>query len=215
MAAKGNLPVNTVDGLLKNLLILSRTVDHALELEAVKAATNERLSGSKMQILRLLGTRGSQTSSQIARFLGVSKPAVTQLIDSMVRRKLVGRRTAKHDRREVDLRLTEKGKQAFQAVRNEQRNVLRSSVRQVSGGNPTRWLKTLEEVTDALVRAGDCFDDYCLQCGAHPNGSCVLPGGEDQCVFLCAERAAAESRRSVASGGPRRPRAASTNSRSR
>jgi DNA-binding MarR family transcriptional regulator len=215
VASKAPIPVKTADGLLKALLILSRTVDHALELDAVKAATNERLSGSKMQILRLLGTRGSQTSSQVARFLGVSKPAVTQLIDGMVRRKLVGRRTATHDRREVDLRLTEKGKQVFQAVRSEQRNVLRSSVRQVTGGNPTRWLKTLEEVTDALVRAGDCFDDYCLQCGAHPDESCVLPGGGEQCVFLCAEKASAESRRSVASGGPRRPRAASTNSRGR
>lgn len=203
MASKGSLSVTTVDGLLKSLLVLSRTVDQALEVEAVKAATTERLSGSKVQIVRLLGARGSQTSSQIARFLGVSKPAVTQLVDSLVRRKLIARRTAKHDRREVDLSLTEKGKQAFQAVRNEQRNVLRTTTKQASGGNPDRWLKTLEEVTDALIRAGNCFDDYCLQCGAHADQACVLPGGEDQCIFLTTERAGVRARQLAAAGRPR------------
>jgi DNA-binding MarR family transcriptional regulator len=183
-----------VDGLLKNLLILSRTVDHVLEDEAVKAAVSERLSESKVHILRLLGTRGSQTSSQIARFLGVSKPAVTQLVDSMVRRKLVVRKTAKHDRREVDLQLTAKGKATFEAVRSEQRQVLKRASKQASAAESNRWVEVLGSITEALAMAGDAFEHFCLQCGAHADGSCVLEAGgrKSTCAFL--EKARAEGK---------------------
>ena len=155
MSSKGTISVTRVDELLKNLLVLSRTVDHALEKEAVKAVMSDSFSPSKVRILRLLGLRASQTSSQIARFLGVSKPAVTQLIDSMVQRKLVTRRTAKHDRREVDLRLTEKGKSAYQAVRREQRRLVRNTIGSVTGVDAERWISTLGEIAEALGRAGD------------------------------------------------------------
>ena len=155
MSSKGTISVTRVDELLKNLLVLSRTVDHALEKEAVKAVMSDSFSPSKVRILRLLGLRASQTSSQIARFLGVSKPAVTQLIDSMVQRKLVTRRTAKHDRREVDLRLTEKGKSAYQTVRREQRRLVRNTIGSVTGVDAERWISTLGEIAEALGRAGD------------------------------------------------------------
>ncbi|MFH0983022.1 MAG: MarR family transcriptional regulator [Planctomycetota bacterium] len=184
MAAKGTPAVKAVDGLLKALLILSRTVEHALETEAVQAAVHEPFSGSKVQILRLLGTRASQTSSQIARFLGVSKPAVTQLVDSMVRRKLVVRKTAKHDRREVDLFLTHKGQQLFQAVRREQRHVVRTAIREGGGTGAQHWIETLGKVTDALAQGSSAFEDFCLQCGAHTDGTCVLGGGDAECLFL-------------------------------
>lgn len=183
MISKETTPVKTLDGVLKSLLILSRTVDHVLEKEAVKAAVNEQFSPSKVQILRLLGVQRTETSSRIARFLGVSKPAVTQLIDSMVRRKLVVRRVAKHDRREVDLCLTEKGKQVFQAVRREQRHLLRTALKQAAGANPEKWIKMLGEVTDALTQSGITFEEFCLQCGAHADETCVLGRDDSQCLL--------------------------------
>lgn len=188
MTSKETVPVKTVDSLLKNLLILSRTVDLALERGVVRATVTERFSTSKVQILRLLGNRGSRTSTQIARFLGVSKPAVTQLIDSMVRHKLVVRRTAKHDRREVDLRLTEKGKTRFQAVRQQQRQLLSNAVKQAAGPNAKKWAKTLEDIAVALAQAGKTSEYFCLQCVAHADESCVLSDDDAECVFTRREK---------------------------
>ena len=102
--------VKSIDGLLKAMLVFSRTVDHSLETNSVKRAVGVALSSSKVQILRLLGHRGGQTASQLARYLGVSKPAVSQIVDSMVRAKLVTRKPATADRREVHLHLTKKGR---------------------------------------------------------------------------------------------------------
>jgi DNA-binding MarR family transcriptional regulator len=110
MAKTKKLSTRDADRLLKTLLVLSRTVDHILETRAVDQAANEPLSPSKVQVLRLLGEQGTQTASQVARFLGVSKPAVTQIIDSMVDGTLVTRSTAAHDRREVGLKLSARGR---------------------------------------------------------------------------------------------------------
>ena len=109
MAGKVATKSKDVDRFLKALLVVSRTTQQILESSAVESAVGKSMSSSKVQILRLLGTRGAQMASQVARFLGVSKPAVTQIIDTMVKSKLVSRKVAKASRREVSLTLTANG----------------------------------------------------------------------------------------------------------
>lgn len=184
MASKASLTVESVDNLLKALLVLSRAVDRVLETQAVDSAAPHRLSSSKVQVLRLLAQRSGQTSSQIARFLGVSKPAVSQIVDSMVRGRLVARKTAKADRREIHLRLTEKGKALFKSVRKEQRHYVRTALREANGADPAQWIKTMNDVTQALAQADTDFQEFCLQCGAHADGTCVLIGGAAACHFM-------------------------------
>ena len=185
MASKKTaVPLKSVDGVLKAMLVLSRTVDHVLEAAAVEDAVDEKYSASKVQILRLLGQRGSQTATQVARFLSVSKPAVSQIVNTMVRGRLVVRRPAKKDRREVGLELTKKGRDAYAAIRQRQRHFVRNTLRQVAGHNPDQWAELLRELSGALARADSSFKQHCMQCGAHADGSCVLSGGDAHCSFL-------------------------------
>ncbi len=165
------------------MLVLSRAVDQVLETRAVKAAANKPLSGSKVQILRLLSSRGSQTSSQVARFLGVSKPAVTQIVDSMERAKLVARRPTKRDRREVALELTKQGKLQQQAVRRRQRQLVRNAIRLSKMPDVSRGIDTLQRMASALAEADQDFDQYCLQCSAHDDETCILTNGDADCLF--------------------------------
>ncbi len=150
MAAKTSGSEQQVDRLLRNLLLLSRTVDYVLTDQAVKTAVEEHLSVSQVYVLRLLGTRGSYTSVQIARLLGITKAAVSQLVNSLVHRKLVVRRPATQDHRAIDLHLTPKGRAAFEAVRNRQRNLLRSTAKQGSAADAKRWNGVLEQIIEAV-----------------------------------------------------------------
>ena len=184
MAAKTRLPSETVDGLIKALLVLSRTVDQVLDTQAVKTAVGESLSSSKVQILRLLGQRGRQTSTQVARYLGVTKPAVSQIIDSMVTSKLVVRKPAVHDRREVGLELTKRGRSQFQGVRREQRHVMRNSLRLSNSITAKKWIDAFQGFARDLAQADHTFEEYCLQCGAFEDDTCVLVGGNAECLFL-------------------------------
>ncbi len=182
--AKTALAGKNVDQVLKAILVFARTVEYVLETRAVASAASGGLSASKVQILRLLGQRGGQTSTRVARFLGVTKPAVTQLIDSMIRDKLVTRKTGKLDRREVNLQLTPKGRAGFQAIRRAQRHYVRNALRNVSGRDVDRWVATMNRISSALGRADKAFEQFCAQCGAHESNSCVLVGGDATCLFL-------------------------------
>ena len=198
MASASSSSTKNIDSLLKAMLVFSRTVDRSLETNAVKAGVGEALSSSKVQILRLLGHRGDQTASQLARYLGVSKPAVSQIIDTMLRAKLVLRRPAKEDRREVNLSLTAKGKRYAQNMLRQQRHSVKRALQQSRSFNANRWLKTLQELTEGLVKADKGLHHYCLQCSAHADPSCVLPDGDAQCLYMKHEaelRKRAEARR--------------------
>lgn len=187
MASKKPLPAKDADRLVKTLLVLSRSIQQVLEAGAVETAMSERLSPSKIQVLRLLGVQGEQTPSQVARFLDVSKPAVTQIVDAMVREKLVTRKTAEHSRREVALRLSAIGTRRFRAIADQQRRLVKKAVSHSPGAR--RWSETLWQITEALVAADGKSALACLQCGAHEDQSCALTNGHNRCLFLLKEDA--------------------------
>ena len=122
--------------------------------------------------------------SQVAKFLGVTKSAVTQIIDSMVREKLVSRRTAEGDRREVNLQLTKKGRELYLAVSRAQRHCVRNMLRHVPTRDADRWIDTLNEISSSLAQAEQAFKRFCAQCAAHHDGRCVLVDGDADCQFL-------------------------------
>ena len=194
MNSKAVLSVEEVDRLYKALSVLSRTVAQVLDTRAVEAATGH-LSLSKVQVLRLLAHRRNQSSSQLARFLNVSRPSVTQIIDALVESGLVTRRVATGDRREVVLNLTKRGRQGFEAVRREQRRLLRSALRSAGSGEVAAWITALQKISGSLAQADPTFKHFCLQCGAHEDGTCVLIGGDAACLFLRHGASPAKSRR--------------------
>ncbi len=204
MAARKTLDLKSVDNLLKAMLVFSRTVENVLETRSVETAVGRPLSASKVQILRFLGMRGGQTASQVARYLSVTNPAVSQIIDSMVRDKLVSRQTGRHDRREVDLQLTERGRQFFHAVRRQQRHLIRNALRAGDNSSVDRWIKTLQAAATGVAQADRAFEDFCAQCGAHADGTCVLVGGDAQCAFLQQRTGTSRARRGPAAKRPAR-----------
>ena len=195
MAAKKSVITSDTEGLLKAMLVFARTVEKVLETRVV-AVIGEPLSQTKIHILRLLGQSGSQTSTRVALFLGISKPAVTQMIDAMVADKLVSRNRTQRDRREVELRLAPKGKRVFEALDRQQHQFVGHAARNFPQRRLGEWTAILNEMTTSLADADSKFQDFCVQCGAHPDDRCVLVNGEKRCPFLL--HAAQVARRAAA-----------------
>lgn len=198
MPGKATSTNNGVDALLKALLVLTRTVDHILEERAAASVQPGSLSASKLQVLRLLGHRGPQPTGRIARFLAVSKPAVSQIIDALVLAGLVTRRPNEADRRGVFVELSKRGQKSFQEITRTQRHLLRAALRLSGKGSISAWTNALEQMIVGLTRADQNFHNYCLQCGAHEDDRCVLVGGDATCMFLQELNAGTKRRRTVA-----------------
>lgn len=183
MAARKPQNTDTTDGLLKAMFVFARAVDQVLDVRAI-AATGESLSQTKVQILRLLGRRGPQTSTRVATFLGVSKPAVTQIVDAMVGSNLLARAKTTRDRREINLKLTAKGNRIFESVCRHQQRSLRTALRGISQRRLAEWAAVLQDVTTTLVGTDGASHAFCLQCAGHADDTCILTGDETQCPYL-------------------------------
>lgn len=199
MTRQNRLSDKTADELLRAMTVLARTVTHVLESRVVET-TDEPLNGSRLQLLLLLGQRGAQTPTQVSRFLGVSKPAVTQAVDAMTQSGFVSRTVSKGDRRGYDLALTPKGRTVFRKVRREQHHVIRNALREIHT-EPESWVEVLHEMSVALARADRAFKHFCVQCGAYADGNCVLVGGEVSCLFLRHRAGKARRRKRSPAGG--------------
>jgi len=184
MASSLRRSAEQIDPLLKGLLVLARTVEEVLEVRAVRAGIGQPLGRSNVQVLCLLAHRGGHTGSQVARFLGVSKPRVSQMIDAMAHDGMVVRRRSEGDRREVLLELTKRGRLRARSVQREQRHRLRMALRLVRQPDVARWADTLHEIAGVLARGDRVCEQFCLQCGAHADATCVRTGGDAKCLYL-------------------------------
>ncbi len=184
MAPKVSIPAEAVDDLYNALSVLSRTVTHVLHDRAVEEALGAAVSHSKVQVLRLLSHRGGQTSSQIARFLGIRRPSVTQITDALEQAGWIKCRVSERDGRESIHELSDEGRQRFSVVRRQQRHLLRNTIRLADQRDLQAWTNTLHSIAGFLARSDRAFKDFCLQCGAHANGTCVLIGADTDCPFL-------------------------------
>lgn len=184
MASQASIPADIVDDLFKALSVLSRTVDHILHERAIEEAMGESVSYSKVQVLRLLKHRGSQTSSQIARFLGISRPSVSLMTEALHRAGWITRRAGDQDGRESIMALSDAGKRNFGVIRRQQRHLLRNALRESDPDKAQAWTTMLQEISGSLAKSDRAFKHFCLQCGAHADGTCVLVGGEVDCPFL-------------------------------
>jgi DNA-binding MarR family transcriptional regulator len=183
MARTGTTDRKTLDPLLKSLLLLGRAIEQVMDTRAVMAAHGSPLSASKVRMLKLIAHSGKQSVGQVARFLGVSDPAASQLAESLVRQKLITRNTDPRDRRTAFLKLTPYGKKLTQTIEQEQRHRLRLAVKSAGLSRSREWGPFLSEMTKCLIEAEQPYDQSCLQCGSHEDQTCVLEGGSAECLY--------------------------------
>ena len=176
--------VDNTDALLKALFCLCRSVDEVLDAQAIESAGGDHgLSSSKVRLMKLIAHNGEQMIGQIARFLGVSDPAASQLSDALEHQRLVARRVNPRDRRSAFVRLTPQGKRAITAVEKEQRKRLSGALKAAGRGSMKDWVTQLESLARALGQADDTYEEFCLQCVAFPDGTCLLGEAPDACSY--------------------------------
>jgi DNA-binding MarR family transcriptional regulator len=188
--------------------VLSRITNQVLENYAVSSVTRMPIAGSKIQVLKLVAHRGDQAIGHVAKFLGVSDPAVSQLVDSLAEQKLIYRRSDPRDRRTAFLRLTRAGRKFVESLERRQQALVKTAVKKVGAKPSGDWVAALQKLTRALA---DCdphiYERYCVQCGAHADGSCVLEDGDAACYFLAHSQQRLRRLESKTPGARRRARA--------
>ena len=127
-----------VEGLFRLMLDHHRTQVVEMDLTVVQAQTLTLLRGAPFPTTRL------------AASLGISAPAMTQLTNRLVHKRLIERRPVDSDRRAVIIELTEQGKRVVDRFRKRRSEVFAEALSRLEDLDRAEVIDALSKVVDAL-----------------------------------------------------------------
>ena len=102
-------------------------------------------------VLEYLSRQGSgRPMNELARFLAVSRPAATGLVDRLIAQGLVRREDDRRDRRVVRVHITAKGRQIVAHIWEQKRRMITDVFGQISPRDRAKYLSIVQKVTHIL-----------------------------------------------------------------
>ena len=111
-----------------------------------------KISVPQLSVLGHLARRGDCPMHELARVLGVSRPAATGLVDRLITQGLAVRRGDAADRRVIRVSLTAKGRKIHSSIWEQKRRVIAQVFGRIRAADRAHYLKTLEQVVGILSK---------------------------------------------------------------
>ena len=118
----------SIDRIIENLIYLHPLLSKSLT-RSIKTKTN--LNPGSLYILGMLSKYEMLSMSEIGCKLSVPKPHVTAQVDKLITEEMVERLFDPNDRRIVNIRMTEKGKEDFIAIKQEVTKEMRDRIKKL------------------------------------------------------------------------------------
>jgi len=123
--------------------------------EFARRQTNELYRGKitlpQFLILDSLDKKGECKMSELAQFMGVTTPAMTGIVNRLVKYAYTKRVFDPQDRRIIKIRLTPKGKELVKKINQERRKMIIDIFGKLSAVERENYLKTLMRVHNILT----------------------------------------------------------------
>ncbi|OIP81981.1 MAG: MarR family transcriptional regulator [Rhodobacterales bacterium CG2_30_65_12] len=137
-------------------LIALRRILRATELYARDLAQAAGLTPAQLRVLQVAAEKENATPKAIASQMGVSQATVTVLVDKLVARSMVERRTSDTDRRQINIVLTDAGRRTLDRAPNALQQRFVREFRALPDWQQAQLVSSLEHVA-AMLDAPD-FD---------------------------------------------------------
>jgi DNA-binding MarR family transcriptional regulator len=137
----------SIDRIIENLIYLHPLLSKSLT-RSIKTKTN--LNPGSLYILGMLNKFEMLSMSEIGCKLSMPKPHVTTQIDKLISEEMVERLFDPNDRRIVNIRMTEKGKEDFIAIKQEVSRDMRERIEKLDSQNLTILSESTQQVRDIL-----------------------------------------------------------------
>lgn len=137
-------PHETINDILVNLF----NDIWKLEEEAIITEEFKDITNNDMHIIEAIGLSGENTMSVVAKKMGITAGSLTTAINALVNKKYVTRLRSNEDRRVVFLKLTGKGKKAYEHHRQYHRQMTDAVLHNLEEKEIPILLKTLNGLSD-------------------------------------------------------------------
>ena len=135
------------EGVLEITLLVTRLVT-----PEVRRLRPKQLSLSHIRALGFLDANPDADLSAVADYVGLTLPSMSTLVDGLVRRGLVARLAAPHDRRRLRLRLTRAGKGALRTALAAAQAVLETRFADLPPGERALVHRAMTRLRPLLMR---------------------------------------------------------------
>ena len=112
----------------------------------MRSQTTPDLSVPQFRVLSYLNRSAGSSLSEVADHIGLTRPAMSVLIDGLVHRKLVTRDTDPSDRRRLELSLTRQGQSLYAAARQHTQAQLAARLQTLSPAQRGALADSLEQL---------------------------------------------------------------------
>jgi DNA-binding MarR family transcriptional regulator len=146
-----------------------------LSQRLIAELTDETVSLPQIHAMRYVWLHENVLMGDLANGLAISYPSATNMVKRLERQGLVERVTNPADRREVEVRLTKRGRELTELMETERVNRMGQVLNRMSEEDRHALLRGLHRFISAAV--GDDEDEaarICLRCGALASTSCPL-----------------------------------------
>ena len=168
--------------LQENIRIMAQVVTEICQRNTRKQASDIPLSRNQCYILKILATSGEFLISELARILDMSPAAASKNIDRLEQLGLVVRQAHSGDRRSLEVKLQDKGRQIVEEVTQITVRKMGPLMAQFSEAEKTQLLGYLQRVVKYTLADENNTDLICLQCGGRCGDECVVQAGRGACA---------------------------------
>jgi DNA-binding MarR family transcriptional regulator len=112
----------------------------------MRSRTAPELSVPQFRVLAYINWHAGTSLSAVADHIGLTRPAMSLLVDGLVNRKLVTRETARNDRRRLTLVLTARGQSLYASARQHTQARLAARLATLSPAEREALAASLEQL---------------------------------------------------------------------
>lgn len=114
------------------------------------------------------------TVSDVAEGLAISRAAATNLVERLVRKGLVVREENPEDRRQVFIRLSDRGRELLTGILASQRDYFQNILARMEPENVAALKQGLRAFLEASLVEAEIARDACVRCGVEHFASCPV-----------------------------------------
>jgi len=137
----------SIDKIIENLIYLHPLLSKSLT-RSIRAKTS--LNPGSLYILGILSHHEILSMSEIGCKLSMPKPHVTAQVDKLIAEDMVERLFDPHDRRIINIKLTEKGKEDLKNIKQEVSKNMRERIEKLNEEKLTILHESTQHVRDIL-----------------------------------------------------------------
>ncbi|HSV73315.1 MAG TPA: MarR family transcriptional regulator [Chthonomonadales bacterium] len=157
--------------------LFGQILHKTLSVRLVAELTDQRVSLPQVHAMRHIWLHHDVLMGDLAQGLGISYPSATNMVKRLERQGLVARTVNPSDRREVEVRLTEKGEAICQRTEDERVARLERVLMAMHEADRDALLRGLQAfIVTAVGDHDDLALDVCLRCGLRASPTCPVAG---------------------------------------